>query len=69
MPRTMPKIVSTRVRPSEQAFILAVAQSEGQSVSELLRGIVMPEIRDRVKDLLHSTDLQSLSDERVEGNR
>lgn len=49
--RERPQVVSTRVKPSERALISAVAEAEGVSVSEALHRLLMPAVRDRLREI------------------
>jgi len=46
--RKHPVLVATRVTVGERAIIEAAAEMEGQSVSTLLRRIVLPAVGERV---------------------
>lgn len=47
-------VVSTRVRAEERALIRAVAESEGLTVSEAVREILMPAVREHLSMVIES---------------
>ena len=53
--RRRPELVATRVTPAEKAWIEALAQTEGVTVTALIYDMVMPEVRERLAQSMCST--------------
>ena len=49
------ELVATRVTPAEKAYVKALAEAEGCTITALIYGMVMPAVKERLSQSLGGT--------------
>ena len=57
--RRRPELVATRMTTAEKAWVQAVASAEGVSVTDLIYGLVMPSVRERLAASLRESEVSA----------